>query len=75
MSDKVLDDEQMRRLIAARAEQMGGISKLAAAVGVSYAFMHNVVSGSKAPGNRVLDYLGYEVERTRTYRLKGETKA
>jgi hypothetical protein len=74
MSDE-MSEEDMRQLVADRAKQLGGIASFAKEVGVSYAFLYNVIAGNKAPGTKVLSFLGYEVVKRRTYRRKQESQA
>lgn len=64
---RTMTSDDVRRMIAKQAEDVGSVSLWAKRHGVSQAYVAHVLNGRQEPGQKLLEALG--IERVTTYRM------
>ena len=62
--------EKIRELLKARANAAGSQRKLAAQIPCSFVYLSEIIRGTRAPGPKILEYLGLEKHSKTSYSPK-----
>lgn len=62
MSERVkrMNGEQVRAMLAHKAEKLGSQKALASAIGVSASFINDILQGKREPSGKPVEFLGLE---------------
>lgn len=60
---KAITQTDLRAILKTRAEKEGSERKLAEKLGVSYAYMNDLIRGKRRPGEKILSAIGFREER------------